>query len=160
MPVPAGSFVTVRLTGEVFGLLFDSHFESLVSDELAQIPMGVRSVSIHSPDLVSAVLSGQWVTYRYDAVVVVQTRVEYAALDDVRAIVVHVFADQGGSLPSGSSVALTGADVQPSSGGSLFDRAVAAAAAPAGALNTDFQILIVGLVLVAAVGVAVFVVVR
>jgi len=139
MPVPAGSFVTVRLTGEVFGLLFDSHFESLVSDELAQIPMGVRSVSIHSPDLVSAVLSGQWVTYRYDAVVVVQTRVEYAALDDVRAIVVHVFADQGGSL---------------------FDRAVAAAAAPAGALNTDFQILIVGLVLVAAVGVAVFVVVR
>jgi len=174
--VPSGAFVTVDLAGVVTGLQTTTDLEAAIATELGQVPFVVRSVRVVSPDLVTALLSGQWYHYRYSARVVVQTQTAYAQLDDVRSIVFTVFYDATGSTPSGSSIVVAGGDTPPGAEppdagslswfgswfGSLGDAIAGLGSRVAGvpadvgrAVQTDVQILIVGVVVVAAVGVAV-----
>jgi hypothetical protein len=74
-----------------------------VAAELAQIPLTPVSFALTHSDIFTAILTGQWLHFAYDATLVVQTAIDYDQPADVTAIVVHSFFSVTGDFPASFS---------------------------------------------------------
>lgn len=116
-PVPAGAVVTVSFTGQLTSPLTFQDFASQLAAQLAQDnpPLMVRSSKIDGPDLLSAILTGQWFHYSYSATLVLQTATAAASVDDIVKQVVADVVVVSGHAPAASAI-VTGGNPSPAAG--------------------------------------------
>lgn len=152
-----GTLVAVTLSSSgMTGAPTTSDLAAGVSSELSGLGLTVVSQLINAPGEVNAILTGQWLHYDFTAglTVRVDNADTFTAASDVAAIVAQTFQDQGATYPSAVQGQITRTVVAPTTGGSWLD-SIAAGFSSIGsvgsALQTDAQLLIVGLLLLLGV---------
>lgn len=102
--VPAGQTIVFDVEGETGGWfpVDDTDLRAKVLAGLTPF-FTVTEVAVTRGSTLSNVLEFQWYHWNYRAAVTLTTRVGYAALDDVRAVVAHAFYDAGGAMPTVTS---------------------------------------------------------
>jgi hypothetical protein len=153
--VSAGSFVTVRVTGEVRGTignlgipLVPGDIKSGVADLLEASGLHVVAFTLAGPDIVSALVTGQWLHYSYDGSIVVQTAGAYDAASDVGAIVNNAIWQVTGILPTTSTATVSQRPPTAPAVTNWWDSLTGSVTTIGNALQIDAQIVLVGLILI------------
>lgn len=148
-----GSFVTVIVRGQSRGTIGADDLLSGVASALSLIPLQVTNSSISTPDIITGIVTGQWLHYEYVATVTVKTPIDYGSGDDVASIVAHAFESVTDTQPS--SYAQTNTQAVDTTGGapavSWWDSLWAGTAALGAGVQSDIHWLLVGIVAIVVV---------
>lgn len=89
--VRAGAFLTVHIEGSAWSYISADTIKNGVAQNLQQTDLTIRSFTLDTPNILSATLSGDVITYPYQAALVVTPGSDHAQASEITAIIADAF---------------------------------------------------------------------